>query len=374
MIDLSKLPAPKIVEELSFEEILAAMRADFEGRCPGWTAAALESDPANKILEVAAYRELLLRQRINEAARACMLAFASGSDLDHLSAFYAVSRLEGARATFPATLTLSASLPQDITIPQGYTVVDTTGNTAELRNDVVLRAQQLSASGVFEVTAPDGDAANGLTSEWTAITPLPWVVRITQETAASGGSNTEADTSLRARTQLSPESWSTAGPAGAYKYWALSADERIADIHVSSPTPGIVQIVVLADSETGEADAAMLERITEILNDEEKRPLTDIVNVLSATPQPYSIGVHLTIEAGVSSDPVLVEAKNSLERLTVEKHKIRAEIPLSAIIAAAHVEGVRKVMVSAPTEDILCAATEAPYCTGIAITWSIVSD
>lgn len=374
MIDLSKLPAPKIVEELNFEAILAAMRADLEGRLPGWTAAVLESDPANKILEVAAYRELLLRQRINEAARACMLAFASGSDLDHLSAFYAVSRLEGARATFPATLTLSAALPQDITIPQEYTVVDTTGNTAELRSNVILKAQQLSASGVFEVTTPEGNAANGLTSEWTAIAPLPWVVKITQETAASGGSNTEADTSLRARTQLSPESWSTAGPAGAYKYWALSADERIVDIHVSSPTPGIVQIVVLADSETGEADAAMLERITAILNDEEKRPLTDTVNVLSATPQPYMIGVHLTIETGVSSDPVLVEAKSSLERLSAEKRKIHAEIPLSAIIAAAHVEGVRKVIVSAPTEDISCTATEAPYCTGITITWSIVSD
>ncbi|MEG1913115.1 MAG: baseplate J/gp47 family protein, partial [Cloacibacillus sp.] len=237
-----------------------------------------------------------------------------------------------------------------------------------------LRAQQLSASGVFEVTTPEGNAANGLTSDWSAITPLPWVINVTQEAAAAGGSDTEADTSLRARTQLSPESWSTAGPAGAYKYWALSADERIVDINVSSPTPGIVQIVVLADSETGEADAAMLERITAILNDEEKRPLTDTVNVLSATPQPYLIGVHLTIEAGVSSDPVLVEAKSSLERLSAEKRKIHAEIPLSAIIAAAHVEGVRKVIVSAPTEDISCTATEAPYCTGITITWSIVSD
>ena len=135
-----------------------------------------------------------------------------------------------------------------------------------------------------------------------------------------------------------------------------------------------MQIVVLADSETGEADAAMLERITTILNDEEKRPLTDTVNVRSATPQPYMISVHLTIEAGVSSDPVLVEAKSSLERLTAEKHKIHAEIPISAIIAAAHVEGVRKVTVSAPEEDISCAVTEAPYCTEIAVTWSIVSE
>jgi len=46
-----------------------------------------------KLLEVAAYRELLLRNRINAAARANLLAFAIGSDLDHLAACYGVERL-----------------------------------------------------------------------------------------------------------------------------------------------------------------------------------------------------------------------------------------------------------------------------------------
>jgi phage-related baseplate assembly protein len=53
----------------------------------------LASDPAVKLLEVAAYREVLLRNRINTAAKASLLAFATGSDLDHLAAFYGVTRL-----------------------------------------------------------------------------------------------------------------------------------------------------------------------------------------------------------------------------------------------------------------------------------------
>ena len=92
-IDLSKLPAPQLIEELDYESILSQMRTKMREICPEWTGYELESDPANKILEVAAYREMLLRQRVNEAARGVMIAFATGSDLDHLAAFYGVTRL-----------------------------------------------------------------------------------------------------------------------------------------------------------------------------------------------------------------------------------------------------------------------------------------
>lgn len=90
--DLANLPTPAVIEALSFEVILAAMIKDFKARYPDYTAL-VESDPAVKIFEVCAYRELLLRNRINEAANANLLAFAIGSDLDHLAAFYGVARL-----------------------------------------------------------------------------------------------------------------------------------------------------------------------------------------------------------------------------------------------------------------------------------------
>jgi phage-related baseplate assembly protein len=90
-IDLSKLPAPDIVETLSYETILAAMKADLQARDPAFTDL-LESDPAMKVLEVVAFRELLIRQRVNDAARGVMLAFATGNDLDQLGGLYGVAR------------------------------------------------------------------------------------------------------------------------------------------------------------------------------------------------------------------------------------------------------------------------------------------
>ena len=92
--DLASLPAPAVIESLSFETIFEELQAEFQSRYPDYSAL-LASDPAVKLLEVAAYREVLLRNRINAAAKASLLAFATGSDLDHLAAFYGVERLMG---------------------------------------------------------------------------------------------------------------------------------------------------------------------------------------------------------------------------------------------------------------------------------------
>ena len=91
-IDLSQLPPPNVIEPLDYETILAAMIADYVGRYPEFTAF-VESEPALKLLETAAYREMLLRWRINEAAKQTMLAFARKANLDHLVALANVERL-----------------------------------------------------------------------------------------------------------------------------------------------------------------------------------------------------------------------------------------------------------------------------------------
>jgi phage-related baseplate assembly protein len=79
-----------ITEHLTFEEILTEIKAKLP---PEITL--LESDPAAKILEIVAFREMILRERINSAAQTNLLAFAGGNDLDYLAEFYGVERQEG---------------------------------------------------------------------------------------------------------------------------------------------------------------------------------------------------------------------------------------------------------------------------------------
>ena len=93
-MNLEELGTPSVVEELSLNEILNQMKAKFVEIAPEFTAY-VESDPLIKLMEVAAYRELLLRQRINQAAKANLLAFATGTDLDSLASFYGLTRKDG---------------------------------------------------------------------------------------------------------------------------------------------------------------------------------------------------------------------------------------------------------------------------------------
>jgi phage-related baseplate assembly protein len=93
-IDLSKLPAPKVIEELNYETIFQNILNDFLVRNPNYSTL-LESDPAIILLQVFAYRELLIRNRINEAAKATMLSYAIDTDLENLAAFYGVKKLTG---------------------------------------------------------------------------------------------------------------------------------------------------------------------------------------------------------------------------------------------------------------------------------------
>lgn len=98
-IDLTQLPAPSVVEVLDFETILATRKAHLVSLLPEAQRAAvtalleLESEPATKLLEENAYQETILRNRVNDAGKAVMLAFALDGDLDQLGANVNMARL-----------------------------------------------------------------------------------------------------------------------------------------------------------------------------------------------------------------------------------------------------------------------------------------
>lgn len=99
-IDLSQLDAPDVIETLDFETLLATRKAALVALYPTDqqdTIAAtleLESEPLTLFLQEACYREIILRARYNDEARAVMLAYATGTDLDHIGVtYYQESRL-----------------------------------------------------------------------------------------------------------------------------------------------------------------------------------------------------------------------------------------------------------------------------------------
>jgi phage-related baseplate assembly protein len=160
-VDLSKLPTPDVVETLSFETVFNAMLADLIERYPSFSAL-VESDPAYKLLEVCAYRETILRQRVNDAARAVMLSFAKNSDLDQIAANFGVTRLlveAGDPEAVPPTEDVyedDDSLRTRVQLsPEGYTTAGSEG------------------SYVFHGLSADADV-----KDIQAISPTPGVVTV----------------------------------------------------------------------------------------------------------------------------------------------------------------------------------------------------
>lgn len=97
--ELANLPPPQIVEEISYEtrrgQFIERLTADFDAVGIDYDVNALETDPGVILTQGAAFADVNMRQRINEAVQAYMLPFARGGDLDMLAAFYDVGRLSG---------------------------------------------------------------------------------------------------------------------------------------------------------------------------------------------------------------------------------------------------------------------------------------
>lgn len=140
VIDLSQLPAPEIVDEPDFETLLAERKAAFVALYPANEQAAvmrtlaLESEPVTKLLQESTYREVLLRQRINEAAQAVMVAYALGGDLDQLAANYNVNRLIVTAADNDAVPPIAAVMESDddlrLRVPDAFEGLSVAGPTA----------------------------------------------------------------------------------------------------------------------------------------------------------------------------------------------------------------------------------------------------
>lgn len=285
-IDLSQLPEPTIVEQIDYETILTDALQDYYDRmdATGVEYTKLrESDPAYKLAEVFAYREMLVRQRANDSAKAVLLAYATGSDLDHKAAEKNLTR------------------------------------------------------------------------------------RLISEATETSDAVYETDASLRKRVQLAPEGYTTAGSEGSYLFHGMNADSRVKDIQPFSPTEGVVSIYVLSTEGDGTASETLLSNVRAALNQKEIRPLTDHVNVYSASIINYSVEAVLDTGSGPDSDTILAAAAVALSNYTKEVHALNQKATISGIYKALQQDGVIDVDLIQPTQNIVASLGQAPYCNSVNI-------
>lgn len=89
---MSLLPPPAFVKTPLFSDVKSNLLSELQILYPQFNAL-LESDPAVKLLEIVAYREIIITARVNQGMLAVLLAFAKGSDLDQIGANFDCLRL-----------------------------------------------------------------------------------------------------------------------------------------------------------------------------------------------------------------------------------------------------------------------------------------
>lgn len=162
-VDLSRLPAPQLLEDLDYEALYQADLDTFRAHLGEAWDARLESDPVTKLLEVGAYRKLLNRARINDAAKALLLAYAQGSDLDQLAANVGLQRLVVQAEDLTHVPPIQTVLESDEALRERVQLVYEGLTTAGPRNSYILHARN----------------ASGLVADATAESPSPAVVDVT---------------------------------------------------------------------------------------------------------------------------------------------------------------------------------------------------
>jgi len=145
LVDLSELPAPDVLEPLDFEDTYSEALDVFRGHMgENWTAS-LESDPVTKLLEVGSYIKLGNRARVNDAAKAQLLAYATGADLDHLAANVNLKRLVIQAADLLAVPPVAAVMESHDALRERVQLAYEGLTTAGPRNSYILHARNASA-------------------------------------------------------------------------------------------------------------------------------------------------------------------------------------------------------------------------------------
>lgn len=345
MSSLNDLPEIELVST-DVEEIESNIITVYEG-ITGRSLA--PGDPVRLFLQAIAAIIVQQRVLINYAAKQNLLAYAEGAYLDHIGALVRTERLPAKSAQTTLRFTISPPQPQAVIIPAG-TRVTPDGQVFFATTQVTTVPAGVTQIDVVAECTTQGTIGNN----WQVgqinklVDPLPWIQKVENITASSGGVDEEDDDSYRERIRQAPESFSTAGPEEGYKYWAKSAHQSIIDISVTSPAPGQVEIRPLL--ENGEIPGQeILDAVAAVCNDKRIRPLTDQVVVLAPEVVSYNIDLTYYIAQSNAATNIQEAVNKAVDEYVVwQKAKLGRDINPSELIARIKAAGAKRVDIVSP--------------------------
>ena len=344
---LETLPSPSILELPSFSEILEDNKTLLKKVNSDYNLM-IEDDNIMPLLEAFAYRELHLRAMVNLKVKNMLPHYATGNDLDNfIFGFYGgVRRLKGAYpyATFEFKLKKESLLHEGefLTISEGEILTSPRGERGRLTQNITLSTHKPKATGKVELL----ELIESSESELTMLNSY-FDVEVKPLGVFMHGARAEDDNRFLERALLSLNRFSTAGAEGSYYYHIMNADVRVDTTYVYSPKAGVVRVIL--DNFEQDMDSYIVKRISQILNDDKIKPLTDKIEVHQA------IQISTTIDADIKLFDLGLqdEIYNTIQKNFSIPLKINEHLTYSDIIQRLHISGVYSVVLNGISSDVL---------------------
>lgn len=296
---------------------------------------------------------IIIQQRvlINDTGKQNLLAYSREDKLEHIGALVGEERTDHTYAYTTLKFTLSSALNFVHVIPKGTRVTADGLIYFEVTDNNEVPIGQTTIEVQARCTVP-GQVGNGfLPGQINQIVkPFPFFQSVENVTESYGGLDIESDDQLRQKIHEAPESFSVAGPDGAYLYWARKASPLVADAQVYSPSPGVVHLVPLLANGDIPTDE-IIDIIYEVCNSKEVRPLTDKLEVLKPTIVYYDLDIEYWI--GEENKPFINQINEkvveAIEKYELwQKSKLGRDINPSRLISMIISAGAKRVNVNAP--------------------------
>lgn len=297
---------------------------------------------------------IVIQQRalINDTGKQNLLAYSRNEYLEHIGALVGEERADHTYAFTTLKFTLSTALNFVHVIPAGTRATADGLIYFEVENDTEIPIGKTQIDVPAICTLP-GQIGNGFLPGQInqIVNPFPFFQSVENITESYGGLDGESDDQLRQKIHEAPESFSVAGPDGAYLYWARKASPLVADAEVYSPSPGVVHLVPLLENGDIPTDE-IIDVIFEVCNDKKVRPLTDKFEVLKPTIAYYDLDIQYWI--GEENKPFINQINENVIKAIDEyelwqKSKLGRDINPSRLISMVIDAGAKRVNVNTPT-------------------------
>lgn len=358
MSKIDELPDIDFIDGTTIDDVKVDLINDFKSeykRITGKEAYLSEASPYMLIINAAALQIYQLMQYADNAGKMNLAKYSKGKYLDNLVAFKGLIRKKAESSKTVLRFEISSPLDFALSIPKGVRVTN--------GNDIFFETEQyaeIKPGRTFEDVAAlcteKGIKGNGIGEGELniIINPIPYVAAVKNIKITSGGHEDESDEELAERYLDVSEIYSTTGSEGAYKYFARQADKDVEDVIVKSKEDATVELII-SKKGGGLPDEGLLARVKKYLEDGNRKPLTDRVQVKAPEKLEYNVRLTYYISSDKKTlvDKIKSDVDTAIRTFNLwQTEKIGRDINPSYLTSKLMETGIKRVDIVTPVYTI----------------------